>query len=110
MHEILDGEALFQRIVNAIQPTLAYSRKIKRGFAEDFAWQGAGVDARSSQSARTFDESNALPEVSGLGSALFTGGTRADYDEIVLLHASLPCSSVPALQHSRRQPAGISRV
>src|SRR5580704_9700446 len=81
MHEILNGQALFQRIVDAIQPTLAYARKIKRRFAEDFARQGAGVDACSSQSARTLDERNALPEVSGLGSALFTGGTRADHDE-----------------------------
>src|SRR5260370_31048590 len=106
MHEIPDGQALFQRIVNAIQPTLAYSRKIKRGFAEDFAWQGAGVDARSSQSARTFDHSNAFPEVSGLRSAFFARGTGADYDKVILLHTSLPWPLALALRNSREQPAG----
>src|SRR5580704_1995366 len=80
VHKVVDGEVLFERVVDAVQAALLQARKIKRGFTKRFARNGAGVDAAPAHVLGALDDRDALAKVSGLGATLFTGGTAADDD------------------------------
>ena len=82
VHEIVDGEIFFQRIIDAVEAALIESGEIKRGFAKGLAGNGAGVDAASAHVLGAFDDGYAFAEVGGLGAALFAGRAAADDDEV----------------------------
>src|SRR6266849_7009312 len=73
VHEIVDGEILLQRVIDAIESALLKSGKIEGGFAEGLAGDGAGVDATATHVLSALDDGNALPKVGSLCAALFAG-------------------------------------
>src|SRR5882762_4325477 len=91
MHEIVDGEIFFERIVNAIEAALLKSGKIEGGFAEGLAGDGAGVDATATHVLSALDDGNALPKVGSLGAALFAGRPAADHKEVESVGGNHEC-------------------
>src|SRR5580658_3250182 len=92
-HKIVDGEIFFERIIDAVKPALLESRKIERGFAQGFAWNGASIDATSAHVLGALNDGNAFAKVGGLGAGLFSGGATADHDQVKILaarHTRLP--------------------
>src|SRR6266849_2816098 len=97
MHEIVDGEIFFERIVDAVEAALLEPGKIESGFAQGLTGNGAGVDATSAHVLGAFDDGDALAEVRGLSAALFTGRPAADHDQV---------ESVTRSHESLREVAG----
>src|SRR5438105_10635612 len=94
MHEIMDGEIFFQRIINTVEPALLEAGKIQRRFAQRLAGHGAGVDAASADLRGTLDDGNSLAEISCLGAGLFARGPAADDDQIETVACCQNFSSV----------------
>src|SRR5580704_8222828 len=86
VHEILHRQAVFQRVVDAIETALLNSRVVERGFAENLAGNRSGVDACASQNRTTFDKRDSFAKIGSLRGAFFTCRAGADYDEIILFH------------------------
>ena len=88
VHEILHRQAVFQRVVDAVETALLDARIVKRGFAENLAGNRSGVNARATQNRTALYECDALAEISGLSGSLFARGTGADYNEVILFHST----------------------
>jgi hypothetical protein len=93
VHEILNSEIIFERIVDAIEAALLEAGEIERGFSQRFAGNCAGVDATSAHVRGAVDDGDALAKIGGLGASFFAGGAAADYDQVEIFgtrHANLP--------------------
>jgi len=80
MHEVFYGQPFLQRIIDAVEPALLHAGKVQRGFAQDFARNGAGIHTSAAQQGIVFDQRDAFAEIGGLGRALFAGRPRTDHD------------------------------
>jgi hypothetical protein len=92
VHEIVDGEVVFQRIVDAIEAALFEAGEIEGGFAKCFAGNRAGVDAAAADGFGAFHDRDSLTEIGGLSGSLFASGAAANYDQVEGVwgrHASL---------------------
>jgi hypothetical protein len=85
MHEVVDGQILFQRVVDTVEAALLEAGKIERGFAQRLAGNGAGVDAASAHMLDALDNGNAFAEIGSLRAAFFARGATANHDEIELV-------------------------
>ena len=74
MHEVLNSEVLFERIVNTIQPTLPYAGEIQRCFSQRFRWHRTGVNTRSANLRCSFYNCNTFTKIGGLRSTFFACG------------------------------------
>src|SRR5258708_21977661 len=71
VHEVADGDVLFDADVHTIEPTLAQAREIERGFAQRLAGNRARIDGGTTGLGRLLDEADALSEIFRLRAPLF---------------------------------------
>ena len=83
-HEVVHGEIFFQRVVNAVKASLLQPGKIKGGFAQRFAGDGAGVDATAAGMLGAFNDGDTLAEIGGLSACFFAGRSATDYQQVKL--------------------------
>src|SRR5690606_38115041 len=102
VHEVADGQAFAQRVVYAVQPSLAQAGEVERGLAQRFGGDGAGVDAGAAEVGGGLDQRHALAVVGGLGGALLAGWARANHDEVEV-------GGHDYSSYSRRTPQGNAR-
>src|SRR6266567_4684246 len=82
VHEIVDGEVFFQRVINAVKAALLQAREIECGFAKSLAGNGTGVDATTAHVLCALDRGDAFAKVGRLRATLFAGRTAADNNEV----------------------------
>ena len=82
VHEIVDGEIFFQRVVDAVEAALLQAGEIEGRFAQRFAGDRAGVDATAADVLGALDDRHALAEVGGLSAGFFASGAAADHDQV----------------------------
>src|SRR5580704_11239386 len=80
VHEITDGEILFEGIVDAVDAALFETGEVKCGFTKRLTRDGAGVDAASTHVLSTLDDSDAFAKIRGLRTGLFSSRAAADHD------------------------------
>src|SRR5262249_42092501 len=90
VHEVVDRELWLHGVVDPVQSALPQPGEIQRRLAQRLGGNSAGVDARATDVRLSLDEGDALAEVGRLRGAFFTGGARADHDQVVAIHARLP--------------------
>ena len=82
VHEIVDRQIFFQRVVDSVQTALLEAGEIEGRFAKRLARDGAGVDAAAADDVGALDDGDAFAEVGGLGGGFFACGTATDYDQV----------------------------
>ncbi len=82
VHEIVDGKIFLERIIDAVKAALLQAGKIKRGFAQRLAGNGAGINAAPARMLGTLDHRNAFAKVRRLRTGLFAGWAAADHDQV----------------------------
>src|SRR5580658_9271201 len=88
VHEVADGEIFLERIVDAIEAALLEARKVKGGFAQRLARDGASVDRASSHIFAAFNNGDALAKIGSLRTRFFSGRAAANYDQIEMFACS----------------------
>src|SRR5215831_1048253 len=83
MHELLDGQAGRERVVESVESALAEPGDVERGLAQGLGRHRARIDGGATEDGFTLDEQNPLAEIGCLGRALLAGGAGPDYDEVV---------------------------
>ena len=109
VHEVVYGQILFQRVIDAVQAALLQARKVERGFAERLAGHRAAVDAASADNGSSLDDGHPLAEIGRLGARLFSGGSAADHHKIerFIRRHFLPQHQAPG-EHRATAPSGIT--
>lgn len=83
MHELLDGQAGRERVVEPVESALAEPGDVERGLAQGLGRHRARIDGGATEDGFTLDEQNPLAELGCLGRAFLAGGAGPDYDEVV---------------------------
>lgn len=84
--EIGHGDVFLHMVVGTIDTLIFVSGKVKDGFANGFAGDGAGVNGTATDDFEALDESGAFAELGGLDGGALASGTGTDDDEVVLFH------------------------
>src|ERR1017187_2277218 len=82
VHEIIDRQILFQRVVDAVEATLLEPGKVESGFTQRLTGDSAGVDAAPAHILSAFDDGDAFAKIGGLRTRLLACRAAADHDEI----------------------------
>src|SRR5262249_58219929 len=81
MHELLDGQAGRERVVESVESALAEPGDVERGLAQGLGRHRARIDGGATEDGFTLDEQNPLAEIGCLGRALLAGGAGPDYHQ-----------------------------
>ena len=79
---------VFYRIAPSVERTLLQAAQVQHGFAKRLAWDGAGIDAHSTDGAFALDHRHFLAHFGRANGGLLSGRTAADYDQVVRVVAS----------------------
>jgi len=86
----MDGQPLFERVIDSIEAALAQSREVKGRFPQGFGRYCAGVDVCAAREMRPFHKCHPFAKVRGLRGALLACRSGADYDQVVVCHVISP--------------------
>src|SRR5579859_7322643 len=110
MHEVLNRQAVTQRVVDSVKTPLEQPGIIQSGLAQALAGNGSGIHKYPARILTELNHADLLAKVGGLGGAFFSRRPGTNYDQVKFLHGDWVCSLgmaiVPALAHAS-VPASI---
>ncbi len=84
--EVLGGDVLLHGVGRAVHPALGEAREVEHGFAEGLRRDRARVDAHAAHDLALLADPDLPAELRGLNGRTLPGRTRAEDEEIELLH------------------------